>query len=574
MEDSHADVAPLTSVPPIRARRRGLPWVKSTIRVTRQKWRNWSGELESTPSRLYCDEAGGPWRSPRTLQDLQDIVRDALAAGVSVRVFGSSHSWAPLVPNDGGFVVDNRMIGTIDGVYRPRITPARPGGKARVTVPPGVLSGELEDWLWEAGYTLPASAFEDCFTVGGMAATATHGTGYAQATVSDMVVGATFVDGLGLIREWSRETATEDQLAAFQAGLGCLGLIYELTLEVEPRYEVLHEARCVPYDSLFADTPAARRALQELHETHSSIEFFWWSHRFSGLPFLSAPEVNPDVWILSTRPAPPDSRPRGRLRTFLHLELIDMLCMTFSGLLMLAMRGRAWEHRVVLWITCFTNVWVWLRSGAWRMSQRDANHFVNAGGVEFVRAVAAEWSVPYERRANPDDPEGYERLRASFAVLHDLVTDAARSHPVDDPRSAPVALSVEMRTLKASSALLSPGYEPAERRDTVFYAAPEIVTTAGHPAWPEFSTRAHHAMTANPGVFGTEVRCHLAKPLHPLPHPDHPIGGTRSYLRERYRKAGTWDRFLAVRADVDPRGVFLNDYLRAWFFQDDSGSSR
>ena len=39
----------------------------------------------------------------------------------------------------------------------------------------------------------------------------------------------------------------------------------------------------------------------------------------------------------------------------------------------------------------------------------------------------------------------------------------------------------------------------------------------------------------------------------------------RGYLREQYRAAGSWDRFLAVREAVDPDGVFLNDYLRAWF---------
>src|SRR5262245_12139316 len=169
----------------IPALRRGLPFVKSTLRVNREAWRSWSGNLESKPRRLYCDEAGGPWRSPRTIEDLQAIVRDARAEGVTIRVFGSSHSWSSLVPNNAGYIVDNRMIGAVDGEYRPTVRPPAADGsrKAWATVPPGVLSGEFEEWLWRVGYTLPASAFEDCFTMGGMAATATHGTGYAQGTV-------------------------------------------------------------------------------------------------------------------------------------------------------------------------------------------------------------------------------------------------------------------------------------------------------------------------------------------------------------------------------------------------------
>src|SRR5262245_44233611 len=160
--------------PFIRVRRRGLPWVHSTIRVTRKMWRNWSRELSATPARLYCDDAGGPWKSPRTLEDLQAIVREARAAGQKVRVFGSSHSWSRLVPTEG-FLVDNRFIGAKGDRFEAHVEPAKDGRKARATVPPGLLSSEFEHWLWEHGYSLPASAFEDCFTVGGMASTATHG---------------------------------------------------------------------------------------------------------------------------------------------------------------------------------------------------------------------------------------------------------------------------------------------------------------------------------------------------------------------------------------------------------------
>lgn len=66
-------------------------------------------------------------------------------------------------------------------------------------------------------------------------------------------------------------------------------------------------------------------------------------------------------------------------------------------------------------------------------------------------------------------------------------------------------------------------------------------------------------------ALGDQVRCHQAKPFHGWPHPDYPVDGMRGYLRDQYRAAGTWERFLAVRRDIDPEGVFLNPYLRAWF---------
>lgn len=550
----------------VRARPRRLPWVHSTIRVTRDAWRNWSGELHCKPARLYCDDASGPWRSPRTLGDLQRIVRDARAMGAPIRVFGSSHSWSRLAPCPGGFMVDNRMIGADGDHFLASIEPHADGSGARATAPPGMLSQEFEKWLWEMGYTLPASAFEDCFTLGGMAATATHGAGIDVGTVSDLVVGMTFVDGLGEVRRWSRETATADELAAIQCGLGCLGLIYDITFEVEPRVEVVHTARTVPYDSLFADTDEARAALRELHETHDSIEFFWWPFRFSGLPFVSRPEINPDVWILAMeRTVPADVRPRGALRSFLHLQILDVASMVSCGLMMAALRPFPRAAFVLPWVTCFTNLWVGARSGRWRMPYYEGQHFVNATGVEFVRAIAAEWSVPFERRADPNARDGYERVRQSFATLHDLCVDQFNTHPLTDPDAAPVILSVEMRTLAASSALMSPGYQPEARRRAVHYAAPEIVTVAGHPAWDGFVRRANLAMTAHPSVFGRDVRCHIAKPFHGLPHPDFPDGGMAEYCRSQYVAAGTWERFHAVRRAVDPDGVFLNDYLRGWF---------
>lgn len=554
--------------PFVKARPRGLPFVHSTIRVARGVWRNWSGELVSRPRRLYCDDAGGPWRSPRTLEDLQAIVRDARAEGAAVRVFGSSHSWARLVPTEG-YIVDNRFVSSTADRFHLHLEPPSADGtrKARATVPPGLLSSEVEHWLWEMGYSLPASAFEDCFTIGGMVSTATHGVGLDIPSLSDMVVGVTFVDGLGEVRRWTRETATPDELAAAQCGLGCLGLIYDITLEVEPRYEVLHVARTYEYDVLFADTDAARAALRELHETHTSVEFFWWPFSFAGIPFLSRVTINPRVFVLATRrEIPAGARPRGALRRFLHLQLGDLCSMVFSSLTFKTLRHFPRGAWLFAWLAGFTDVWVALRSGSFRMPQYDANHFVNAAGVEFLPCRASEWSVPFRPGAALEEADGWERVRRSFAVLHDLVVEAFETYPFMDPRATPVNIAVEMRTLAPSTALLSPGFRPAGEHAAFRYAAPEIVTTADHPAWDAFAHQANLRMIDAPEVLGDEVLCHLAKPCHAFPHPRYPVGGTATYLRVQYEAAGTWQRFLAVREAVDPDGVFLNDYLRSWFY--------
>lgn len=551
--------------PFIPAHPRRLPWVHSTVRVTRTVWRNWARTLEATPSRLYCDHARGPYRSPRTLEDLQAIVRDARAAGATVRVFGSSHSWSRLVPTDG-FMVDNRMIGAAGGRYVTRIEPSGEGGRARATVPPGITARELELWLWQRGYSLPASSVEDCFTVGGMVATATHGAGVELRGLSDHVVGMTLVDGLGEVRRWTRESATDDELAALGCNLGALGLVYDITLEVEPRYEVFFSMKVVPYAELFEDSDGARARLRRMHEDHLSVEVFWWPFVFSGLPFLSKPALNPNVWLLTaTRAIPEGARRRPAWLRFVHMSVLDVPTMMLNGY---AQRLFTASPRLVGYLPYLlsaTNLWVAARGGEFTMPTFDAVHYVNATGVEFVLATACEWSIPFRPAAGDQEPDGYERVRASFAALHDLIVEAFEAHDHADPRAAPVNVAVEMRTMSPSRALLSPQHLPESQQAGTRFAVPELVTSAHHPAWPEFLRRAHAAMVDDPARFGDDVRCHLAKEWRDLPHPRHPDGGMPAFLRERARSTRAWQRFLAMRASLDPDGVFLNDFLREWF---------
>ncbi len=558
--------SPAPEPPYIPALPRGLPGVHSTLRVARGVWRNWSRSLEARPARIYCDHAGGPHRSPRTLEDLQAIVREARALKRSVRAFGSSHSWSPLVPTDG-FLVDNRMIGAASGRYVTRVEPADPsaGRKARATVPPGVTARELERWLWESGYSLPAASVADCFSIAGMVATCTHGAGGHLPSVSDQVVGMTFVDGLGGVRRWTRESASPDELAAIQCGLGCLGLIYDITLEVEDRYELLFTATTAPYDSLFADTDEARARLRDLHERHWSAAVFWWPFRYTGTPYLSPRAINEEVSVITTsREIPAATRPRTATERWVHFTLLDVPTMMFNGYVLRALTSSARTVGYLPLPLSQTDLWIAAKGGSWRVPSYDAHHYVNATGVEFTLASACEWSIPFRHEAPPGATDGYERVRASFATLHDLVKEAFEGHHPADPRSSPANLGLELRTMAASGALLSPQYLPPGERAATRFSVPDLVTSAGQPAWEEFLAKAHRALTGDTARFGDDVRNHLAKEWRSLPHPRHP-GGTPAFLRDRYREQGTWQRFLAVREAVDPDGVFLNDFLREWF---------
>lgn len=66
----------------------------------RNVWRNWMGNLTCHPREAF---------HPKSLDDLQRIVRTAAKEGRRVRAFGSGHSWMPLVPTDD-FLVDIRGL--------------------------------------------------------------------------------------------------------------------------------------------------------------------------------------------------------------------------------------------------------------------------------------------------------------------------------------------------------------------------------------------------------------------------------------------------------------------------------
>ena len=117
--------------------------------------------------------------------------------------------------------------------------------------------------------------------------------------------------------------------------------------------------------------------------------------------------------------------------------------------------------------------------------------------------------------------------RAAAREVIEEVLDVARRHPVDFP--------IEVRFVAGDDALLS----PAGGRPTVYVA---VHTSRGMP-WEAFF-RAVQAIGDR-----HDARPHWGK-RHFLEAPQ---------LRERYPE---WERFQAVRARLDPEGVFTNAYVR------------
>ncbi|MGM7668343.1 D-arabinono-1,4-lactone oxidase [Microbacterium sp. A93] len=180
---------------------------------TSPTWSNWTGSRvvpiarDVTPS----DEAG-----------VVSAISEALAGGETVRTAGRGYSWAESV-GEGSVVV---RTDALQGVRDIDLG----AGTARVAA--GTSLADLCLALWRAGAELPSLGGFSGQTVGGAVATATHGTGLSHRCLSAYAQGFRIANADAEIVTVGK--GDEEWLRAARVGLGMLGVVTELTLEIQP----------------------------------------------------------------------------------------------------------------------------------------------------------------------------------------------------------------------------------------------------------------------------------------------------------------------------------------------------
>jgi xylitol oxidase len=172
---------------------------------------NWAGNYRYRAARLH---------RPTTLEQLQEVV----AGAPRVRVLGSRHSFTGIA--DSAELVSLRDLPTEVAVDR---------GAGTVTCPAGLTYGELAGTLGREGLALHNLASLPHISVAGAVATATHGSGDANGNLATAVAGLELVTSSGELVQASRGDPDFDGLVV---GLGALGAVTRLTLDVEPAYQV------------------------------------------------------------------------------------------------------------------------------------------------------------------------------------------------------------------------------------------------------------------------------------------------------------------------------------------------
>jgi xylitol oxidase len=211
---------------------------------------NWAGNY--TYKAAHLDQ-------PATVQEVQKLVTTL----PHCKALGARHSFSNIADTLG----DQISLKRFDQMTLNK-------DAATVTVGAGVTYGGLAPWLDAQGFAVHNLASLPHVSVVGACATATHGSGVHNGNLSTAVSALELVDGKGEIRKLSR-AQNPDEFNGAVVGLGALGIITSITLDVVPTFRIAQ----VVYENLSFDQ--LEHNLDAIFSSGYSVSLFtdWQKHR-------------------------------------------------------------------------------------------------------------------------------------------------------------------------------------------------------------------------------------------------------------------------------------------------------
>lgn len=173
---------------------------------------NWAGNVVYGAARLH---------RPVTLDELRRIVAGSRRA----RALGTRHSFNHLADTPGDLIDVTALPFTVDVDT----------DNLRAKVSAGARYGELATYLQRHGLALHNLGSLPHISVAGACATATHGSGDGNRNLAGQVCGLELMTADGDVLEVERDS---DGFAGTVVGLGALGVVTSLTLDLEPTYQI------------------------------------------------------------------------------------------------------------------------------------------------------------------------------------------------------------------------------------------------------------------------------------------------------------------------------------------------
>jgi FAD-linked oxidoreductase len=219
-------------------------------------WRNWSRTEAVRPLRV---------ERPATTGAVQRAVAAAAASGLRIKPVGAGHSFTGIAVAPGVQLDLTDLSGVVDADV----------ATGRVTLAAGTRLHQLPGLLAPYGLAMPNMGDVDRQTIAGATSTGTHGTGLGFGGLATQIVAARLVTGTGELITVS-ETVRPELLPAVRVGLGALGVLVDVTLQLVPRF-VLHAVeRPEPFDDVLDGW------LDRVSDA-DHFEFYWFPHTDTAL---------------------------------------------------------------------------------------------------------------------------------------------------------------------------------------------------------------------------------------------------------------------------------------------------
>lgn len=214
-------------------------------------WRNWGRTEQVRPVRV---------ERPASAEAVQRAVVAAAAAGLAIKPVGAGHSFTGIAVAPGVQLDLDDLSGVVDADVE----------TGRVTLGAGTRLHRLPQLLAPYGLALQNMGDIDRQSIAGAISTGTHGTGLGFGGLATQIVSAKLVTGTGELITVS-ETERPELLPAVRLGLGALGVLVELELQLAPRFVLRAEERPEPLAEVLAGWEQRVRGADH-------FEFYWFPH--------------------------------------------------------------------------------------------------------------------------------------------------------------------------------------------------------------------------------------------------------------------------------------------------------
>jgi L-gulonolactone oxidase len=212
---------------------------------------NWSGTEHCAPRNYYL---------PTSEEEVAQLVRVVEGRGERLRVVGAGHAFSPLV------LTDEHLV-SLDGLNKVIAVDVE---RQRVTVQAGIRLKELNELLPQHGLALANLGSIADQSVAGATSTGTHGTGIKFGNLSTQLVALTLVGGGGRVRRLTLDSDPELMQAA-RLGLGCLGVVAEVTIQCVPAFRLRMQSWPMKFD-------AALGELDQLLAAYDHLRLYWFAN--------------------------------------------------------------------------------------------------------------------------------------------------------------------------------------------------------------------------------------------------------------------------------------------------------